>query len=64
MKKTRKNENKEVQFTVTADVRVRDRLKVLGAMTGGGMGREAGRRLAESIKRDGGKPITLGEFNA
>lgn len=65
MKKTRvEKQNREVQFTVVADRRVRDRLKVLGAIAGGGMGREAGRRLAESIKRDAGKPITLGDNNA
>ena len=63
-KKVPKKKNEDVQITVIADRQVRDRLKVLGAMSGVSMGREGGRRLTESIKRDSIKPINLEDFNA
>jgi hypothetical protein len=56
MKKQKRKTN-EIAFTVIGDRRTRDKLRVLGAMSGIGMGREAGRRLAESVEKCA---VTLG----
>lgn len=52
MSKKQKKSPELVQFTVFAERSVRDKLRILGARSGDGLGRESGRRLAESIKRD------------
>lgn len=53
--KKQKRKPTEVAFTVLADKRTRDRLRVLGAISGHGLCREGGRRIAESIERDAAK---------
>ena len=53
--KKRKRKANEVAFTVIADKRTHAFLSVLGAISGLGLCREGGRRIAESIERDAAK---------